>query len=83
MNDIIIQQVPDKCDLILCLWVLNHLPFEHCQAAISNIKASGSEYLMMTGRLRYREDQPPEIEMEPIEKMYLNNSGDSLMLVKL
>ena len=79
----LIQHVPPKTDLILCLWVLNHLPFEHCQHAIKNIIDSGSKYLMMTDRPRYHADQPPEILMDAIEAMPLNDKGDSIRLIKL
>lgn len=79
----LLQEVPPKVDMILCLWVLNHLPFDHCRVAINNLKASGSKYLMMTDRLRYRADQPPEIDMPAIESMPLNDKGDSIKLIKL
>lgn len=79
----LLHEIPPKVDLLLCLWVLNHLPYEHCQAAIENLKASGSKYLIMTDRLRYREDQPPEIDMPAIESMPLNDKGDSIRLIEL
>lgn len=79
----LLQQIPPKVDLIMCLWVLNHFPFEHCQQAIKNLKASGAKYLMMTDRLRYRADQPPEIDMPFIDKLVLNDKGDSIKLVQL
>lgn len=79
----LIQEVPKKADMIICLWVLNHLPYDHCQQAIKNLKASGSKYLLMTDRLRYRKDQPPEIEMPYIERLMLNEKGDSIMLIDL
>lgn len=76
----IINQVPPKVDLIMCLWVLNHMPYEHCEAAIANLKASGAKYLMMTDVPRYRKDQPPEIDMPHIEIM---DNGDILGYLKL
>lgn len=79
----LVQQIAPKVDLIMCLWVLNHLPYEHCQQAIKNIKASGAKYLLMTDRLRYRADQPPEIEMPYIDRLMLNDKGDSIMLIDL
>jgi len=79
----LVQEIPTKVDMIMCLWVLNHFPYEHCQQAIKNIKASGAKYLMMTDRLRYREDQPPEIEMPYIDRLMLNDKGDSIMLIDL
>lgn len=79
----LVTEVPPHVDMIMCLWVLNHFPYEHCQAAIQNIKDSGSKFLMMTDRLRYRKDQPPEIAMPFIEKLKLNEKGDSIMLIDL
>lgn len=79
----LVEQVPDKVDMIMCLWVLNHFPYDSCVQAIKNIKASGSKYLMMTDRLRYREDQPNEIDMPYVDKLVLNDKGDSIMLIDL
>ena len=80
----IIKEIPPKVDLIMCLWVLNHFPFDHCRQAIENIKLSGAKYLMMTDRLKYRKDQPPEIEMPFIEQLILpTGKGDSIMLIAL
>jgi hypothetical protein len=79
----LIEQIPPPVDLIMCLWVLNHLPYEACQMAIANIKKSGAKYLLMTDRLRYKEDQPPEVEMPAIESMALNDKGDSIKLIDL
>ena len=79
----LIKEVPAPVDLIMCLWVLNHLPYDACQTAINNIKKSGARYLMMTDRIRYREDQPSDINMPFIEQMFLNDKGDSIMLIDL
>ena len=79
----LVEEVPDKVDMIMCLWVLNHFPYDSCLQAIKNIKASGAKYLMMTDRLRYREDQPSEIIMPYIDKLLLNDKGDSIMLIEL
>lgn len=76
----LIQQVPPKVDLIMCFWVLNHMPLEHCRQALKNLKASGSKYLMMTDVPRYRKDQPEEIGMPYIEML---DNGDLLGTVKL
>ena len=80
----LIQEVPPKVDLIMCLWVLNHLPFDHCRQAIANLKASGAKYLMMTDRPRWHEEQPPEIVMDSLESIIIRpTTKDSLKLVKL
>ena len=44
----LIHEVPPKRDLLLCLWLLNHLPVDHAKAAQDNLFKSGSEYLMVT-----------------------------------
>lgn len=79
----LVEQVAPQADLLMCLWVLNHLPFEDSRKAIANLKASGSKYLMMTDRPIWREEQPPEIEMDYIERIILNAKQDSIMLIEL
>jgi hypothetical protein len=44
----LLHEIPDSVDLILCLWVLNHLPEDHASQALSNLLASGCKYLMYT-----------------------------------
>jgi hypothetical protein len=44
----IIYEIPPKSDLLVCLWLLNHLPEHHAKAALKNLLASGSKYLMYT-----------------------------------
>lgn len=80
----LVREVPPRVDLILCLWVLNHLPFEDCRAALANLKASGARWLLMTDRPLWHHEQPPEIQMVPIEELILNpKTGDRIILVKL
>ena len=79
----LVKEVPPPVDMIMCLWVLNHFPYDECKTAIENLKKSGSRYLLMTDRIRYRKDQPAELSMPYIEKMMLNHLGDSLMLIDL
>ncbi len=79
----LIEQIPEKVDLIICLWVLNHLTFNDCHQAIENIKESGSRYLLMTDRLIYRAMQPDNIDMEHIEILMLNEKNDSIKLIDL
>jgi len=83
INFDLIQDTPPAVDMILCLWVLNHLPFESCKVALANIKASGSKYLMMTDRPIWHNEQPDEIRMPFIEELKLNAKGDRILLVKL
>jgi hypothetical protein len=44
----IIHEVPPASDLLMVLWLLNHLPEDHAQAAMNNLLNSGSKYLMLT-----------------------------------
>ena len=44
----IIHDVPPQADLLMCLWVLNHLPEAHQKAAAANIAASGCRYIVYT-----------------------------------
>lgn len=77
----IIQEIPPKVDMIMCLWVLNHLPYNHCRQAIANLKASGAKYLMMTDRVKWHDTQPPEIIMEPLESMVIRKEKNDLIIL--
>lgn len=80
----ITQETIPPVDLIICFWVLNHLPYDDCQKAIDNIKNSGSKYLMMTDRESYRDIQPPDINMAYIEILTLNEQKkDHIKLIQL
>lgn len=79
----IVCEVPPKADLLLCLWLLNHLDIQSCRQAIANLKASGSRYLLMTDRPIWHHEQPPEIVMEYVEELKLNAKGDRILLCPL
>ena len=79
----IVREVPPKADLLLCLWVLNHLDLESCRSSIANLKASASRYLLMTDRPVWHHEQPPEILMPHVEELKLNAKGDRLLLCPL
>ena len=68
----IVDTVPPKVDLIVCVWVLNHLPLEDCKQAIENIRASGTRYLIVTDRYL------PEDQFTPIEVLILNNGAQMI-----
>jgi hypothetical protein len=78
-----VEQVPERADMIMCLWVLNHLPFDACRQALKNIVASGSKYLLMTHRPIWLKEQPPEIDMPFIEEIVLNAKGDRIRFIEL
>jgi len=44
----LIHEVPPQSDLIMCLWLLNHLPEHHARVALDNLRASGAKWLMYT-----------------------------------
>lgn len=79
----LLEEVPPTVDMIMCLWVLNHLPYQECQKGIAQLKASRSRYLMMTDRPIWHNSQPPEIHMPSIERIVLNQKQDTLMLIDL
>ena len=49
----IVEEVPDKHEVILCKDVSFHLSFEDTLKALDNIKASGAEYLISTTFVGY------------------------------
>lgn len=79
----LLKESPPASDLILCLWVLNHFDMPSCRTAIENLKNSGSKYLMMTDRPIWHREQPPEIVMEYVEELKLNQKGDRIILCPL
>lgn len=79
----LVREVPPAADLLMCLWVLNHLDMESSRLALANLKASGSKYLMMTDRPIWHHEQPPEIIMEHVEELKLNAKGDRILLCPL
>jgi len=76
----LVREVPPQADLLLCLWVLNHLEMEPCRKAIANLKASAARFLLMTDRPIWHSEQPPEIVMPYVEELKLNEKGDRLLL---
>jgi hypothetical protein len=54
--DVVKDLLPDPVDLILCIYVLNHLSFSEAQTALKNCVASGSKYLLMSN---YHDEQVP------------------------
>jgi len=79
----LLTETPPAVDMILCLWVLNHFDIPACRRAIENLKASGAKYLMMTDRPIWHREQPPEIRMEYVEELKLNDKGDRILLCPL
>jgi len=69
----IIRQVPPKVDMILCLWVLNHLDPDDMKQAFDNIKKSGSKYFVTTRKEQYIEDNQLLDNMECLESVEVPN----------
>ena len=63
----LIHEVPPKRDLLLCLWLLNHLPVEHARAAQDNLLASGSEYVMVT----WWSEMDEYLDLDPVEEVLI------------
>jgi hypothetical protein len=74
----IINEVPPKVDLIMCLWVVNHMSLEHREAAIKNLKASGSKYLLITDRFDWLHLCGMDFE----EQLILNKKNKYIGLIK-
>lgn len=79
----LLKEIPPKVDLIMCLWVINHFPYDHAVKAMANIKASGSKYLMITGKEDWHEYQPPEVSSEPLEIADVDIKDCYIKLIKL
>lgn len=65
--DMLVDEVP-QVDLLICLWVLNHMPDEDAGLAYTRLLNSGSTYLMMT----HRESYPDWVDEEIIERLSIN-----------
>lgn len=74
----ILNVVPPKSDLIMCLWVFNHFSESNIKKAMQNIKDSGSKYLLVTQRHGYY-----KYPFNIIDLIILNEKKDCLMLVRL
>lgn len=81
----LLNEVPPKVDLIMCLWVLNHFPRAHCLKALENLLSSGAKYLMLTDRPKWHEEHPPELlRLEAIETLVLNDhKQDCIKLIRV
>lgn len=74
----ILKVVPLKSDLIMCLWVFNHLTKENTITALNNIKNSKSKYLLVTQRDGYYK---PDFKI--LDMIVLNKKRDCLLMVEL
>ena len=67
----IVQEVPERADCLMCLWVLNHLPEDHARTAMGHFRASGSEYLIYT----YEPRQWACTNIEAMESVVIRDRG--------
>ena len=44
----LVEQVPPPCDMVLCLWVINHIPEERARAAWANLLKTDCRYIVYT-----------------------------------
>ena len=80
----LLKEIPPKVDLLLCMWVINHMEYDEALTAWNNLKASGSKYLMMTYRPIWQKEQPEEIGTEPIESLIIREEKqDQIRLIQL
>lgn len=81
--DLLNEETP-KVDLVICLWVLNHFPMEEALKAMDNIKASGSKYLMVTFRHKWKDEMPPQLNDNIVAEIDIETKqGDVIRLIKL
>ena len=65
----LIHEIPRQSDLIMCLWVLNHMPHDHARQALDNLRASNSKYLMVT----YWDAMADFLDLEAIESVVIRD----------
>ena len=76
----VINEIPKAADLILCLWVLNHLPDTHSEQALANLLASGSKYLIYS----YWPRMAGFLDLQPIEAVTVNpDTRAELRLIRI
>jgi hypothetical protein len=66
----IIHDIPPPADMVLCLWVLNHLSENHARMALANLLASRSGYLVYT----WWPGMAPCLNLEPIDRALIKPS---------
>lgn len=74
----LLETIPPKSDLLMCLWLLNHFPEKEHTLAFENLKKSGSKYLMITQRVTWR-----DYNLNILDLLVLNDKKDVLILAKL
>lgn len=65
----LIHEVPPKRDLLMCLWLLNHLPSDHAKAAQDNLLAAGSDYVMVT----WWDEMDDFLDLPPVEETIISS----------
>ena len=76
----LIESVPPDCDMVWCLWVLNHLPEDHARVALGNLKQTKAKYLVYT----WWPAMADFLDLYPVEHVTIRpNIGAELRLVSL
>lgn len=73
----LIREIPPQVDLIICLWVLNHMDPDDSAKAMGNIKASDSRYLMTTYKEQYVENAKLLKDLNCIESAEVPNQTNA------
>jgi hypothetical protein len=79
----LITQIAPKVDMLMCLWVLNHFPYPSAERAFLHLRRSGSKYLLMSYRQEWAQEQPPALNVVPLETLVMNNRKYQLRLIAL
>jgi len=74
----LLNSVPPKSDLLICLWVLNHFSKKDHTKGFNNLMKSNSKYLLITQRNSW-----VNYDLKIIDMIILNNKKDVLILAKL
>lgn len=72
------ETVPPRSDLILCLWVLNHMDEDDRIKSMRNIRNSGSKWLMITESACFE-----NFELDIVDHIKLDNDFDEIVLAQL
>ena len=76
----LIESVPPACDMVWCLWLLNHLPEDHAHVALDNLRQTEARYLVYT----WWPAMADFLDLYPVEHVTIRpNIGAELRLVSL
>lgn len=83
----LLEEVPPKSDLLMCIWVLNHFTEDQAQVAFRHLMQSRSRYLVMTYDSRHWDflNVAPvsEIQIRPPKAVKGNIAGHNGVFLRL